>query len=170
MGRKLRLLLFEDCDRKCRGCCNKQFDLKNLPICEDYSGYDLIMLTGGEPMLKPDVVLSAVANIRLETDAPIYLYTAKTTPIYDLRRVLSKIEGLTVTLHKQEDQSFWNMFDLLGIDYGNRLKSFRLNVFKGVSMRGIESDRWEIKKNIKWMKNCPLPEGEVFMRYNGGSK
>ena len=48
---KLRLLLLDDCNRNCPGCCNRDWDLQALPLCQDYTPYRLIMLTGGEPML-----------------------------------------------------------------------------------------------------------------------
>ncbi len=42
--KKLRLLLFEECTRSCPGCCNRDWDLQSLPVCRDYSPYQLIML------------------------------------------------------------------------------------------------------------------------------
>ena len=33
---KLRLLLFEECDRDCPGCCNRDWDLRSLPVCRDF--------------------------------------------------------------------------------------------------------------------------------------
>ena len=48
MDMKLRLVLFEACDRCCPGCCNHDWDLKNLPVCTDYTPYEMIMLTGGQ--------------------------------------------------------------------------------------------------------------------------
>lgn len=41
---KLRLLLWEECNRTCAGCCNKDWNLSELPVCFDYSGYDLILI------------------------------------------------------------------------------------------------------------------------------
>ena len=75
--KKLRLLLFEECTRNCPGCCNRDWDLQSLPVCRDHSPYQLIMLTGGEPMLHPEIIQAAVADIRSQTNAPIYLYTAQ---------------------------------------------------------------------------------------------
>ena len=45
---KLRLLVTEKCDRNCGGCCNKSFDLKNLPIFNigDSHNFKSIMITG----------------------------------------------------------------------------------------------------------------------------
>lgn len=72
---KLRLLLLDDCNRNCPGCCNRDWDLQALPLCQDYTPYRLIMLTGGEPMLYPEIIREAIAAIRRQTNVPIYLYT-----------------------------------------------------------------------------------------------
>ena len=45
-------------------------------------------------------------------------------------------------------------------------KSLRLKVFKGVDVSGIDLSLWDVKDNIEWIKDCPLPEDEVLMRYN----
>jgi hypothetical protein len=40
----------------------------------------------------------------------------------------------------------------------------RLNVFKGVDLTGVDVTHWKVRTDIEWVKDCPLPEGEVFMR------
>jgi hypothetical protein len=160
---KLRLLLTEKCNRKCRGCCNKEWDLKALPICNIFSGYDEVILTGGEPMLYPPLISLTVNRIRQQTKAPIYLYTASCLEPYILLRVLDSIEGLTLTLHTKKDVEPFKDFNA-HILRGADSKSLRLNVFRGVSLKGLDLSKWEVKKNIVWIKNCPLPKDEVFMR------
>ena len=61
---KLRLVMFEECNRSCEGCCNNDWDLNQLDVVADYYGYDLVMLTGGEPMLKPQLIVDTVEKIR----------------------------------------------------------------------------------------------------------
>ena len=97
---KLRLLLFEECDRDCPGCCNRDWDLRSLPVCRDFTPYQGIMLTGGEPMLHPEIIREAVAEIRAQTQAPIYLYTARTQGLDYLMPIL---DGVTLTLHDPRD-------------------------------------------------------------------
>ncbi len=75
--KKLRLILFKACDRNCECCCNKDFDIDSLPIERNFKDYDLIMLTGGEPMLNVLKVMFAIDSIRAQNNkANIYLYTA----------------------------------------------------------------------------------------------
>ena len=48
---KLRLLVTEECNRHCPGCCNNNWDLKSLSVCKSYRDYEQILITGGEPLL-----------------------------------------------------------------------------------------------------------------------
>lgn len=165
---KLRLLLFKDCNRHCKGCCNKQWDLDKLEVCKSYKGYSEIILTGGEPLLYPDVVRKAVHDIRRENNCPIYLYTAKTDNIGSLESFIfdTSINGLTITLHTKNDVLSFLQFDITYF-LGDLDFSLRLNVFKGIKLDyNLLQNNWIIKKNIKWIKNCPLPKDEVFMRYD----
>jgi len=160
---KLRLLLWEECNRKCPECCNKEWDLKALPKCDDFSPFKTVMLTGGEPMLRPRMVRNVARDIRFQSPtAKIYLYTAKVDDVAETLSTLYVIDGLTLTLHEQKDvRPFlklirhlpaWNL-------------SLRLNIFKGVNINNKHIYGWKVKSEMEWVKDCPLPEGEVFMRY-----
>jgi hypothetical protein len=161
--KKLRLLLFENCNRSCEGCCNKDWDLESLPICDDFKEYSLIMLTGGEPMLRPAIIFDAIRKIRLQTAAPIILYTALFTDKAMLGRILDIIDGITATLHTPKDVRSFLEFDRWY--RGCADISYRLNIFSGIEKIDC-SARWEIKDNIAWIKDCPLPSEETFMRFD----
>lgn len=157
--KKLRLLLFEECNRNCAGCCNHDWDLKSLPVCTDYRPYDLIMLTGGEPMLHPDIVREAIERIRQQTAVPIYLYTAMVEGLDDL---LPMLDGVTLTLHSPKDVAPFYHFDMTAKNVHG--KKLRLNIFEEVGSLSCHT-WWKVKDRITWIKDCPLPEGEVLMRY-----
>ena len=170
-GRRLRLVLFEECRRNCSGCCNKDFDLPSLPVCDSYKGYELIMLTGGEPMLHPEKVMEAVGRIRRETDAPIILYTALTADKDALSRIIRQINGITVTLHDNSDVKPFLDFDDYYVGAWGSSKTYRLNVFNGVEIDlGDVKGKWKVKPEIEWIKDCPLPEGEVLMRFESSKE
>lgn len=174
---ELRLLLFPECDRSCEGCCNKGFDLESLEAETCYSQYDRIMLTGGEPMLRPDIVKQAIDDIReQDKTVPIILYTAKIDDIVAIGKVLfhrrefgEGINGLTVTLHEPEDvesfKSLQNSINMTGKAVNWSQHSFRLNVFKGVDVSRVDTVGWIVKPNIEWIEDCPLPSHEVFKKY-----
>ena len=158
--KSLRLLLFTDCNRSCPLCCTKQWDLSELEVEKDFASYEEIILTGGEPLLKPLFVHKVIRKIRQQTNKPIYLYTAMAS--ITLTGILNKIQGLTFTLHDQRDvEPFWMIKDTLEQEG----KSLQLNVFEGINLSDMELSRWNVKKEIKWLKDCPLPENEVFKRF-----
>ncbi len=163
--RKLRLLLFEECDRNCQGCCNHDWALQNLEVEKDFSDYDRIFLTGGEPMLKIHTIMDAIDDIREQTGVPIYLYTAKVTRPVLAKAVLDVVDGMTLTLHDQDDVYFYYYFNIALSDKIRKEKSLRLNVFKGIDISKVITDMWVVKENIVWKKDAPLPDGEVFKRY-----
>lgn len=161
---KLRLLLLAECNRTCKGCCNKEYDLNALPVCQSYAGYSEIMITGGEPMLRPDVVAKTVKQIRAQTNAPIFLYTAWRGGHIPLLGALELVDGITLTLHTRKDVAPFVFFNQALLLSGIRPKSLRLNVFRGITVDPADALGWSIKKNIVWIKDLHLPADEVFMR------
>lgn len=163
--KKLRLLLFEKCNRKCVGCCNEDWNLKNLEQERQFSDYDEIFLTGGEPMLNPRMVIDIAILIRKVSKAKIYLYTAKVDKRFEILAVLNFIDGITLTLHEQNDVEDFEWLNFW-LEDAKLDKSFRLNIFKGVVLPYITytTNIWKVKKDIEWIKNCPLPKDEIFKR------
>ena len=163
---KLRLVITEKCNKSCEGCCNKQFDISALPVEADFKDYECIMLTGGEPMLDTEYLKRIIAAIKRQTDAPIYVYTSKVDDYEAVNEILDMVEGLTVTLHEQDDVMPFMVFNTF-LHLYHRKKSMRLNVFKDVDLpetfdfAGI----WQVKDNIEWLNPHVLPEGEVLKRY-----
>lgn len=166
--KKLRLVLFEKCNRSCAGCCNQDHNISGLPKVETYVGYRKIILTGGEPMLNPQLVLDTIEDIRKVNGCPIIMYTTKSKRPEDLIMMLDVLDGITLTLHEQYDvEPFIRLNDMLlqarRIKEANGLvirKSLRLNVFAPIDVSGIDTSLWRVKDNIEWIENCPLPIGE----------
>ena len=163
MLKNLRLLLFSECNRSCEGCCNNDWDLTSIDICKSFQGYDKIILTGGEPMLNPALVIDTAARIRKETNSEIIMYTAKSKRALDLVAVLHILDGITLTLHEPYDVKPFIELNNILLKMGLE-KSLRLNVFAGIDISGIDLSLWKVKEGIEWIKDCPLPETEVFMR------
>ena len=162
----LRLLITDKCLRNCKDCCNKQWNLRKLPVENDYSKYSEILLTGGEPLLFPYSVIKVIGEIRNFTQGTkIYLYTAMVENANKVLMVLDFLDGLTVTLHEQKDVEYFSKLnDLLQCNNYSK-KSLRLNIFSGVDIGKINLSCWKVKKDIVWIENCPLPKNEVFKRY-----
>lgn len=160
--KKLRLLLFEKCNRACVGCCNKGFDLKALPVCPNLEGWDEVNLTGGEPMLDPQLVIDTAWSV--PTPTTVNLYTAKVDDLPAVLEVMRFLNGLCVTLHEQRDvEPFLRLNENLQASEG--FWSLRLNVFKGVTLPPeTDLSRWKVKDGIEWIPDCSLPADETFMR------
>jgi len=160
--KKLRLLLWETCNRTCPGCCNHDWDLTALPVAtlEMLSTQDVVILTGGEPLLFPDRLHAAIRWVRKSCRAEVYIYTAKVNSLESAVGVLAAVDGITVTLHEQSDvKPFLRFADAVdGIQ-----RSKQVNVFRGVSLSHVPSG-WHSKQNVVWIPNCPLPDGETFVR------
>jgi len=167
--KSLRLILTSLCSRRCPGCCNEDRDIGGLPRCTDFTPYDEILITGGEPMEHLDLLYMCIHEIKVQApETPIYVYTARTTEPYTLWALLSIVDGVTITLHEEKDvapfKSFEGHMPTPFKEYPDEAKSLRLNIFKGVSTPKTQW-QWKTKANIEWIKNCPLPEHETFMRW-----
>lgn len=164
---KLRLLLRGDCDRACPGCCNKGWKLEDLPICTDFTPYDEVMLTGGEPMLAYLQVIRTARAVRAQnTKAPIYMYTARTSPPHQLGIVLTNLDGVTITLHEPKDvEPFLRFATYVKLWKLYKKRNLRVNVFKPMVLPDHPAlEHWIIKAGMEWIVDCPLPGEEVFMR------
>jgi len=179
--KKLRLLLWEDCNRNCEGCCNKDWDLASLPSIhltkKELSSYDMIVLTGGEPLLYPELTAKVAMRITNLCDykTPIILYTAwnKWDIHSDVNKaninVLWKFTGITYTLHSREDLiGFYNFIYTVPLGFFRR-RTIRLNCFDNAApdyktIEWLIKVGWEIKYIKEWIKNCPLPQDEEFKR------
>lgn len=164
----LRLLLWEDCNRNCKGCCNKDINMSKIVTAYSFKGYSTIILTGGEPLLYPHFVLKAISMIMEQNkNARLLMYTSyfEDEAINALNDIMPYLDGITVTLHEQEDvEGFEKMRSRLK---NVRNKSLRLNVFANVEFPidiHFDSDNWRVKRIEKWIKNCPLPSNEVLKK------
>jgi len=160
--KKLRLLLFEQCNRDCDGCCNKDWDIESLPVEDDFSIYDEVLLTGGEPMLDWSLIFKVTTLIRSQGNAKVYVYTAKLDKIPEVIAVLNYVDGMTVTLHDQSDVPDFKAFNEYILQIKPN-KSLRLNIFRGVVV-SLDLSPWSVKDDMVWIKDCPLPENEVFKK------
>ena len=169
-NKKLRLLVTTNCPNRCPLCCNNRFDFSKLPIVDRWN-YDEIMITGGEPLLYPDYVRSLIIGINTFQDsmgiAPskIYIYTAR---IFYIVPLIPYVDGIVYTPHSQKDASDFVRINQWLIKHGTSEKdcSLRLNLFpdiKAMLPDGIDLHLWKVK-DIEWVEDCPVPEGEDFRR------
>lgn len=177
-NRKLRLLVTTMCHNSCPKCCNKQYDMSKVPVLDRFD-YDEVCITGGEPMLNPPRVKRIATMFKSTADAmgknvKVYLYTARMDPanLFDMVVRRSILDGVVVTPHSADDiKEFkylnWrlNEEDLRKLP---NLCSLRLNLFSDVKeqLRGENLSYWKVK-DMEWLDECPVPEGEDFRKIAG---
>lgn len=181
-NKKLRLLVTTKCHNSCPMCCNKQFDLNNLPIVDRWD-YGEIMLTGGEPLSSTKKVrylitlIESIKTIQKAQGLPltkVYVYTSTHHPNL-MRKILPYVDGITYTPHNVKEVHTvinFNQYIFLQKEYNPTYigkKSFKLNLFPDIKeiiervTRLSSFSYWTIHE-IQWMKDCPIPEGEDFRR------
>ena len=184
----LRLLVTENCNKDCSGCCNKQNQFANIESLNlglshrsnwDYlRSFKEILLTGGEPMLYPESLKDIIFNIRTyHPSVKIYLYTAF-IPGPVIMDILNLVDGITLTLHDLDDREGFFAFSKTLANNPLYLlnKSMRLNIFKEAyimdyyvdddlfSLYDFGEKIWDKKHKLKWIENCPLPDHEEIRK------
>jgi hypothetical protein len=172
--RKARVLITKKCDRDCDGCCNKSSildsmkDITDLQILQEYQ---VIMITGGEPILVPEKLMDLLhwLDEHMEHTTPIYLYSARyDRKIYE--KIMSLINGLHFTLHAEandEDIADLKALSLFLKGYGRHHQSLRLaidtRVYSRYDLSNIDLSAWSVVRKMTWLKDAPLPAGEELL-------
>lgn len=114
-------------------------------------------------MLDTNRTMAVIRKIRQLSQAKIYMYTAL-LDVTELFYTTCLLDDITV--HNQSDMINFKLFNafLTRKDDCVLKKSYRLNVFKGIDLKGISLDIWKVKDNVEWIRNCPLPKNEIFKR------
>lgn len=175
MNKKLRLVVTDYCHNQCPMCCNKLYDITQLPVVDRWD-YDEVMITGGEPSMFSNKVRELVESIRVLDAASgknrkIYMYTAVYHSTF-VAYLLDCLDGIVASPHNQRDvtqfvelvkQIEWAESSSLH-DYTG--KSFRLNLFPEVKKLlppDLDLSKWQIK-DMEWLDECPIPDGEDLRR------
>lgn len=99
-------------------------------------------------------------------DIKVYVYTAEIRNTYNTIALLKECDGITLTLHEENDKiAFRKLNDIL-LECPELVegKSLRLNIFKEVGDIEDSLFLWTVKPDMAWIKNCPVPSDEDFMR------
>lgn len=134
------------------------------------------MITGGEPLIHTNKVAELIRSIRviseIYTDIPkVYVYTS--IAAWDrVRTILAYADGIVLTPHSQSDIDKFvelnNMMQEVKETKSDFIKgkSLRLNLFADMKLllpEHIDLSLWNVKE-MKWLENCPVPQGEDFRR------
>ncbi len=171
----IHLLVTPLCDRNCAYCCNKQYDLKDIPIVtdEELREAHTLLLTGGEPFKysNPPVIAHYykkhypnIQKIYAYTNANELLnyldYAYYDDFIYDYEENRPNIDGVSVSIKNEVDKEAFD--ELITRSTINKLSSNRLYVF----------DKKLIPDNLgnftlihrKWQKDFEPASDSIFRR------
>ena len=162
--KKARVIITFDCFRNCQGCCNKYGTImknaKSLQNITDLKNYDVVMITGGEPMLYPNKVIDLTKSLKKENpNIKVYLYTANHKNAWDLEQVLQYVDGIQYSLHSNAtgiDMDDFQCFQAQIFTWAD-VKSFRLYIDQ--SIKGtvhITPDLWQRIEIKPWLTESQL--------------
>ena len=173
MNKKLRLLITTKCYHNCLSCCNKQYDMLKIPVYDFKRKYSEVYITGGEPLLAGQTLTDVLSKIPDKTKQVI-LYTAE--PIFLISHAqnydISRITGLTITIHNNKDlESFiifllWFNTQRFALNYikSNRLKVFQTATNWNSLHHALNLSRFAVTDGLYYIENCPVPQDEDFKR------
>lgn len=167
MTKKLRLVVTDECDKGCPGCCMKAPSRKPKPI--DYQGIlrhpaQEIYITGGEPLkCGLETLLGLIMGAR-SMRKHVILYSACLTldqlPTWE--SYLPYLSGATLTVHhKSEVEETIHFLDALDPHFKKR--SGWLNDFTG-SFGGPKYKNFTVRQK-QWAFDCPVPAGEDYREF-----
>lgn len=165
LEQRARVLITEECNRNCSGCCNKYFKImeqaKRITTLDELSIYKIISITGGEPLLFPEKTERIIDELKGKKDPPvIYLYSAYYHP--SLKKIIPMIGGLHYTVHegaKEKDfELFYSLQELIKINKKEwKDKSFRLYIDNKVDEPlSILPNVWNQSNVSKWLTEKEL--------------
>lgn len=168
------LLVCKKCNHSCKLCCNKLYNLEEIPVIsvEELKTIHTLCITGGEPLLVGTMLIYYLHRVKQQYPniKNIYIYTTSDgLNTFPLNYLPNLISGLTITPKSERD---WKQLALIAKVYPNninQLPSNRLYVFKDqIDTYNKYKDTLD-KLNIqvlyrKWDEKFVTPDNEIFRR------
>lgn len=184
--RKARLIVTWQCNKSCARCCNKTLPYEPIKIsekdlitlCKIEGYFSEVIITGGEPLLFPKRLKRLIKQIPRSQRR--ILYTAEPYPsldctmtgwledsAYDKLDVLEFFDGITITVHEQDDaKALENLLSRWGW-FARRERTIRINIFDDIVLRDsiikeLRTRYFAEISNKVWMEDCPIPKDETL--------
>lgn len=178
----IHLMVTSLCDRNCPHCCNKQYDLNEIPYVtnEEFKEAHTVFITGGEPFKYSNPV--EIANSlkdKYKNIKSVYVYTnAKEFVIWAINNNnLSKlkhscINGLNISIKNKDD--FYSMCCLLE-DCGSKFLDIidnlggRSRIYDFIDTRDYEYFYKEILEHFdyfkrEWQEDFEAADDSIFRK------
>ena len=177
----LHLLVTAKCNNNCPLCCNREYNLLDIPVVQvdELSKAGTLCITGGEPLMFVDQVEHLVENYKymVGSSSPkkIYIYTTGRSLTYDALSNLvflknPLISGFSIGPKSYQD---WRQIECLAQEDSDRMFKLnnRLYVFPEweQTFKDINREYPNISKNFeiiprKWQKSFKPAKNSIFRR------
>lgn len=163
----LHLLVTSLCDRDCKYCCNKQYDIQNLPYVtdEEFKQADMVCLTGGEPFkyTNPPHILSKI-RIKYPNIEHAVVYS-NAWELYGYlineEHTLTFMDGVNVSIKNKDDLWVWEH----ALKTDERLTRLSMNRVYDFTGKVEPCEHFEYIRR-EWQENFVPAENCLFRRYN----
>ena len=161
----MHILITSLCDRNCKYCCNKQYDLSKIPYPtkEEFEKTELVCLTGGEPFKysRPNEIAHYLKDKFNVKKIIVYTNAYEFVQYLIEGNYLNYIDGVTVSIKNQKDKKAW---ESLNFNYWRikNLNSNLLYVFPG--FEDIECPNYFQKQKREWQTTFKPAENSIFRR------
>ena len=161
----IHLLTTTLCLRNCEHCCNKQYDLNQVPYVseEELKNAEEILITGGEPIMfsNPNEIAYEL-KLRYPNINKVYLYANvfELTVSLESGAKLDKIDGLSVSIKTMRDYATFELL-LKQIKPYENLKSNRVYVFNDLIPNSLGN--FEVVER-KWQENFVPDQNSIFRK------
>lgn len=164
LRKKIHLMVTSLCYRNCKYCCNKQYDLNDIPYVtdEELKEAEVLYITGGEPFLFSNPCeIARNYKTKYPNIKKIFVYTnARELEIY-LSNCgdIYAIDGVTVSIKHCGDKNAFECH-IANNELINNLSSNMLYVFDNLYPK--ENGNFIIKDRV-WQENF-IPEPNSIFR------
>lgn len=163
--RIIHLLVTNLCQRDCKYCCNKQYDMNEIEYVtdEELKDAEILCLTGGEPFLFANPCeIAKYYKIRYPNIKRVYVYTNSMELAYYIQNgnKIKYIDGVNVSIKSYKDAYMFdeviaNNEDILSLQ-SNLLYVFD-NLYQNTPKGFTVIDR-------KWQENFMPANDSIFRR------
>lgn len=175
MIKVMHLMILNRCDHSCELCCNKLYNIDELPVAtiNELKTISTLCITGGEPFMSGINIdqLAEKAKKQFPNIKKVYVYTSGSALLRTfLHQTFDYIDGINIAPKNDHD---WVSLESLVFDHDtsrlSSLKENRLYVFKD------QVDEFNNHKQIVnllnltviyrvWDKEFNTPDSEIFRR------
>lgn len=160
----IHLMVTTLCTRNCKHCCNKQYDLNDIPCItdEELKEAEILCLTGGEPFQFTDPCeIAAYYKHKYKNIESVYVYTNVLELSQYLRfNPLHHIDGLSVSIKTKTDADIFDKY-IKNDEEVLYLPSNRLYIFDNLYDGAAEG--FEIFQR-NWQEDFTPADDSIFRR------